>query len=89
VQVVPESQTSWSTRARLKGQATTDWTSGVNTFFPTPMYCSRYFAGRLQDSRGLVENPVDWSKIPEEYEEPDYKFTKDNYDFVRSEVDRL
>jgi hypothetical protein len=33
--------------------------------------------------------PVDWSKIPEEYEEPDNKSAKDNYEFLRSEVDRL
>jgi hypothetical protein len=33
--------------------------------------------------------PVDWLKIPEEYEEPDNKSAKDNYEFVRSEVDRL
>jgi hypothetical protein len=33
--------------------------------------------------------PVDWSKIPEEYEEPDNKSAKDKYEFMRSEVDRL
>jgi hypothetical protein len=33
--------------------------------------------------------PVDWSKIPESYEEPDNKSAKDNYDFVREEVARL
>jgi hypothetical protein len=30
--------------------------------------------------------PVDWSKIPESYKEPDNKSAKDNYHFVRKEV---
>jgi hypothetical protein len=33
--------------------------------------------------------PVDWSKIPEQYEEPDNRSAKDNYEFVREEVARL